>query len=61
MIHNEIFIINKCGFNEKTQLFLNKEFKKESFDHEEIINDLDENSNDEDKEIIEMGYVKINN
>ena len=29
MIHNEIFIINKCGLNEKTQLFLNKEFKKE--------------------------------
>ena len=53
MIHNEIFIINKCGLNEKTQLFLNMEFKKESIDNEDI-NDSDENSNDEDKEIIEI-------
>ena len=29
MIHNEIFIINKCGLNEKTKLFLNKKFDEE--------------------------------
>ena len=30
MIHNEIFIINKCGLNEKTKFFLNKEFDEEN-------------------------------
>ena len=29
MIHNEIFIINKCGLNEKTQLYLDDAFRKE--------------------------------
>ena len=37
MIHNEIFIINKCGLNEKTQLYLDNEFRKESTDNEKII------------------------
>ena len=58
MIHNEIFIINKCGLNEKTQLYLNNEFKKENIDNKEIIDNLDENGDEEDKESIEMGYIK---
>ena len=60
MIHNEIFIINKCGLNEKTQLYLDNEFMKESTDNEKIIRDLDEISNEEDRESIEMDYVKRN-
>ena len=36
MIHNEIFIINKWGLNEKTKLFLNKEFTSENIDIERI-------------------------
>ena len=52
MIHNEIFIINKCGLNEKTQLYLNNEFKKENIDNKEIIDNLDENGDEEDKESI---------
>ena len=55
MIHNEIFIINKCGLNEKTQLYLNNEFKKENIDNKEIIDNLDENGDEDDKESIEMG------
>ena len=60
MIHNEIFIINKCGLNEKTQLYLNNEFKKENIDNKEIIDNLDEIINEEDRESIEMDYVKRN-
>ena len=60
MIHNEIFIINKCGLNEKTQLYLDNEFRKESTDNEKIIRDLDEIINEEDRESIEMDYVKRN-
>ena len=60
MIHNEIFIINRCGLNEKTQLYLNNEFKKENNDNDELINNLDENSNEEEKEAVEMSYVKRN-
>ena len=60
MIHNEIFIINKCGLNEKTQLYLNNEFKKENINNEKIISDSDEITNEEDKESIEMGFIKRN-
>ena len=60
MIHNEIIIINKWALNEKTHLFLNNEFKKETIDNEQIIENLDENSKDEDKESIEMSNVKRN-
>ena len=58
MIHNEIFIINKCGLNEKTQLYLDNEFKKENIDNEEIINNLDENIIEEDRESIEISKEK---
>ena len=30
MIHNEIFIINKCGLNEKTKYFLDIKFNEEN-------------------------------
>ena len=60
MIHNEIFIINKCGLNEKTQLYLNNEFKKENINNEKIISDSDEITNEEDNESIEMGFIKRN-
>ena len=60
MIHNEIIIINKWGLNEKTHLFLNKEFRKETIDNEQITENLDENYKDEDRESIEMSYVNRN-
>ena len=60
MIHNEIFIINKYGLNTKTQLYLNNEFKKENINNEKIISDSDEITNEEDKESIEMGFIKRN-
>ena len=44
MIHNEIFIINKCGLHEKTLLNLNNEFKEENIDIENVVNNLDANS-----------------
>ena len=37
MIHNEIFIINKCGLNEKTKLYLDKEFNDENISNETVI------------------------
>ena len=59
MIHNEIFIINKCGLNEKTQLYLDDAFRKESKDNEEILKHLDDDSSiDTDKSSVEMNYVK---
>ena len=60
MIHNEIIIINKWGLNEKTHLFLNNESRKETIDNEQIIENLDENYKDEDRESIEMSYVNMN-
>ena len=49
MIHNEIFIINKCGLNEKTQLYLSNEFNKENIDIEREMNFLSRcNSNEEE-------------
>ena len=50
MIHNEIFIINKCGLNEKTLLHLDNEFKEENIDIENVVNNLDGSSTSEDKE-----------
>ena len=46
MIHNEIFIINKWGFNTNTKLFLN--FK---LDEERTISIIDENDDNEDEDI----------
>ena len=53
MIHNEIFIINKCGLNLKTQLHLNQDFKAElsNLDSTNEDNDVDDEVNkDENKE-----------
>ena len=44
MIHNEIFIINKWGFNENTKLFLNYKL-----DEEKSISIIKENGDDEDE------------
>ena len=41
MIHNEIFIINKWGFNEKTKLFLNYQLKEENLLNKEDDEDYD--------------------
>ena len=44
MIHNEIFIINRCGFHEKTKLYLNKEFIEENMNDGNMdIEDDDDN------------------
>ena len=63
MIHNEIFIINRCGLHEKTQLYLDDEFRNESEGNEEILRHLDDDSvsTNTDKESLEMNYVKGNN
>ena len=37
MIHNEIFIINKCGLKKKTKLYLDKEFNDENISNETVI------------------------
>ena len=51
MIHNEIFIINICGLNLKTQLFLNQDFKAEfsNLDSQKEDNDEEEEDDDEEK------------
>ena len=49
MIHNEIFIINKCGLNEKTQLYLSNEFNKENIDIEREMNFLSQCSSNEEE------------
>ena len=45
MIHNEIFVINKCGLNKKTQKYLNDEFNKENSSIERELANLDKSSN----------------
>ena len=60
MIHNEIFIINKWGLNQKTNLRLISEFRKEKIDNEEIIKSLDDENSIRDKERIEMSYFGTN-
>ena len=37
MIHNEIIIINRCGFNENTKLFLDDKVKQEIKENESLI------------------------
>ena len=44
MIHNEIFIINRCELNTKTQLYLDSEFNGEI----SSIEDINSNSNDDE-------------
>ena len=36
MIHNEIFFINRCGLNKKTQLYLNSEVNDETNNLDDI-------------------------
>ena len=43
MIHNEIFIINRCGLNTKTQLYLISQFNDEIYNAEDIINESNNN------------------
>ena len=50
MIHNEIFIINICGLNLKTQLFLNQDFNAEFISNLDPQNeDIAEEEEDEEK------------
>ena len=53
MIHNEIFIINKCGFNTNTKMFLDLKLNEERRNSEYIFtieedNEEDEQSNNQD-------------
>ena len=54
MIHNEVFIINKCGLNENTKLFLDYKFNREKLDNKNLIpeddNDDDENTGEKTEE-----------
>ena len=53
MIYNEVLIINKCGLNMNTILYMNYKFNKEK-DYEDIISNDDANSyniNDDDNDI----------
>ena len=54
LIHNEICIINKWGFNEKTQLYLNQEFKEENIDIEYTMKNLVEGRSNGDIQSIEL-------
>ena len=51
MIHNEIFIINRCGFNTKTKLYLNKAFNEENtnIDNLNILGDYSDKNEGKDK------------
>ena len=50
MIHNEIFIINKWGFNENTKLFLNYKLEEEI-----RISIIKENEDNEDEVTENLG------
>ena len=53
MIYNEVLIINKCGLNMNTILYMNYKFNKEKV-YEDIISNDDANSyniNDDDNDI----------
>ena len=65
MIHNEIIIINKWGFNAKTKLFLDIKLDEEKLNSDEnIINDDEddesENSGDKSKDSIIIKELKYN-
>ena len=65
MIHNEIIIINKWGFNAKTKLFLDIKLNEEKLNSDEnIINDDEddesENSGDKSKDSIIIKELKYN-
>ena len=55
MIHNEIFIINKCGFNANTKLFLNYRL-----DEEKSISIIEENDENEDEDSENLGEEQQN-
>ena len=56
MIHNEIFIINKCGLNEKTKLFLKLELIEEEINQYLVAGDEKEDDN-ENENIEEEGHL----
>ena len=55
MIHNEISIINKCGFNANTKLFLNYRL-----DEEKSISIIEENDENEDEDSENLGEEQQN-
>ena len=55
MVHNEIFIINKWGFNANTKLFLNYRL-----DEEKTISIINENDEDEDEDSENLGEEQQN-
>ena len=56
MIHNEIFIINKWGFNLKTKLYLDSNFEEESLINDKVNEDIDEDDS-KNKEINEENKI----
>ena len=65
MIHNEIFIINRCGLNEKTKLFLDISLNEEKKNQylipgEENENEEENKENEENKDIEENENLEEN-
>ena len=50
MIHNEIIIINACGFNSYTKLNMNQKFQEETKNIDKILSDEESNNEDYDEE-----------
>ena len=57
MIHNEIFIINKCGLNEKTKLFLKLELIEEEINQYLVPGDEKEDDNENENIEEEEGHL----
>ena len=55
LIHNEIFIINICGLNTKTKLYLNGEFNGEISSNEDISSSSNDTESKSRKEMSLLG------
>ena len=55
MIHNEIFIINRCGLNTKTQLYLNSECNGEIASFDDASSSSNNNTSKDKKEMVLLG------
>ena len=64
MIHNEIIIINIYGFNSKTKYIMDKKFKEETHNIDNILDDEDieqENDNENFENNNEEGVLPLEN
>ena len=57
MIHNEIFIINRCGFQEKTKYFLDIKFNEEEKTQYLIPEEEEDDDNKQNNNVEEDGVL----